>query len=368
MSYIVMVFGASGSGKTTLMEQLMLGGGQYSIHIKATNRPARQYDDIEIQCVESVSPAEYDYIYSTYGYSYGIQRTQIESAVTHNRHHFIICNDISIIRAVKRDYGARVKVVFHYFDAPRTALLSIQQSRGISDDEIELRLAKTESLYKTFAENWNLFDAVLPNHFGEGTPDLRSKMEELLEQWARKEQEGPALLLKRLESFADDIETRLSGKWPSKMSAVEPGYAFIIMAMPKDDYWAQDVHRTIKRVFRDSGLKAERVDDIQFTGQITEKIKSSISLAEFVIADLTYSRPNVYYEVGFADAFDKPLLLVAREGTEIHFDLAGDKVLFYRNMAELEDLLARALSSIRSEEGPHNTAAPADQKASLPGR
>jgi GTPase SAR1 family protein len=75
MSYIVMVFGASGSGKTTLMEQLMLGGGQYSIHIKATNRPARQYDDIEIQCVESVSPAEYDYIYSTYGYSYGIQRT-----------------------------------------------------------------------------------------------------------------------------------------------------------------------------------------------------------------------------------------------------------------------------------------------------
>jgi guanylate kinase len=353
MSYIVIVFGASGSGKTMLMEQLMLAGGQYSIHIKTTNRPPRQYDDIEIQCVASVNPTEYDYIYSTYGYSYGIQRIQIEKSVDHNRHHFIICNDISVIRAIKRDYGSRVKVVFHYFDAPRSTLLSIQQARGISDDEIELRLAKTESLYKTYAENWNLFDAVLPNHFGEEPPDLRSKMEALLEQWARRDQESPspALLLKRLETFAADIETRLTGKWPSKTSAVEPGYAFIIMAMPKDDFWTQDVHRTIKRACRDFGLKAERVDDIQFTGQITQKIKSSIGLAEFVIADLTHGRPNVYYEVGFADAFDKPLLLVAKEGTEIHFDLAGDKVLFYRNIAELEDLLTRALKNIRNEKG-----------------
>jgi guanylate kinase len=351
MSYIVIVFGASGSGKTTLMEQLMLAGGQYSIHIKATNRPPRQYDDVEIQCVESVSSEEYDYIYGTYGHSYGIQKAQIEAAVSRKRHHFIICNDISVIRAVKRDYGSRVKVVFHYFDAPRSTLLAIQQARGISDDEIELRIAKTESLYKTYAENWNLFDAVLPNHFGEDPPGLRSKMEALLEQWAHRDLESPALLLKRLESFADEIENRLTGKWPSKAGAVEPGYAFIIMAMPKDDFWAQDVHRTFKRICRDFGLKAERVDDIQFTGQITQKIKSSITLAELVIADLTYGRPNVYYEVGFADAFDKPLLLVAKAGTEVHFDLAGDKVLFYRNMAELEDLLTRALDSLRAEEG-----------------
>src|SRR5215208_6152695 len=112
----------------------------------------------------------------------------------------------------------------------------------------------------------------------------------------------------------------LSNNYGRHSRAVQPGYAFIVMAMPKDDSWAQDVRRTIKRVCRDFGLKAERVDDIPFMGKITQKIKSSIALAELIVADLTYGRPNVYYEVGFADAFDKPLLLVAREGAEIHFD------------------------------------------------
>jgi hypothetical protein len=351
MSYTVVIFGASGSGKTTLMEQLVQAGGQYSIHIKGTNRPPRQYDDIEIRCLDDVSPEEYDYIYSTYGYKYGIQRGQLDKALQESRHHFVICNDISIIRALRRDYGAQVKVVFHYFDAPRSALLAIQKSRGIGDDEIDLRLVKIESLYRTYAENYDLFDAVLPNHYGEHPPDLRQKMEALLEHWARKDQESPASLLRRLENFADSIEERLGVKSPSQRRAVEPGYVFIAMAMPKNDAWAIDVHNTIRRVCQDLGLKAERVDDIQFTGQITEKIKSSIALAEFIVADLSYARPNVYYEVGFADSFGKPLLLVAREGTEVHFDLSGNKVLFYMNMTTLEELLRLALTGInlRSE-------------------
>lgn len=343
MTYIVVVFGASGSGKTLLMEQLLGAGGQYSIHIKGTNRAPRQYDDVEICCVASVAPDQYDYIYETYGHRYGVQRAQIDAALRQNRHHFIICNDISVIRALRRDYGSAVKVIFHYFDAPRAELLKIQRARSINDDEIELRLAKTESLYRIYAENWVLFDAVLANSYGQELPDLRVKMEELLEQLARRDHEAPAALLKRLESFADEVETRIGGKWPSRVGACQPGYVFIVMAMPKGDFWAEDVHKTIKRACQALGFDAERVDDIPFTGQITQKIKSSISLAQLVVADLTHSRPNVYYEVGFADAFDKPLLLVAREDAEIHFDLAGEKVLFYRNMSQLEDLLSKTL-------------------------
>src|SRR5690348_9721117 len=131
MSLVVLIFGASGSGKSTLMDLLQQAGRQYSIHIKGTDRPARKYEGVEIQCVSQVSPDEYDYIYQTYGHRYGIQRKQIDEALKTNRHHFVICNDLPTIHAIKRDYGTAVRVIFHYFDAPRSALLMIQKSREI---------------------------------------------------------------------------------------------------------------------------------------------------------------------------------------------------------------------------------------------
>ena len=64
MSMVILLFGASGSGKSTLMEQLMLAGNRYSIHIKGTERPPRKYDGVEIKCVSEVTPEGYDYIYA----------------------------------------------------------------------------------------------------------------------------------------------------------------------------------------------------------------------------------------------------------------------------------------------------------------
>src|SRR4051812_6871067 len=118
MALIIVIFGASGSGKSTLMEQLQRAGSNYSINIKGTDRPPRAYDGVEIQCVPEVTPKDYDYIYETYGYHYGIQRPQIDAALRANQHHFVICNDIPVVQALRRDYADLVRVVFHHFDAP----------------------------------------------------------------------------------------------------------------------------------------------------------------------------------------------------------------------------------------------------------
>lgn len=348
MPYIVVIFGASGSGKSTLLEYLLRAGKQYAIHMKGTSRAARQYDGVEIQCKNEINRAEYDYIYQTYGCSYGIQKSQIDKAIKQNQHHFIICNDISTIQSLKRDYGKYLKVIFYTFDAPREALKQIQTSRGISDDEIELRLAKTSALYRSYIENSTLFDAILQNKYGEDlSTTLKTKMENILSDFAKAEQSSPSpKVLERLEKFTKELEARLSDKKDRMTTVTEPRYVFVIMAMPEDDPDMEDVHQTIKRTCKELEYKAERVDDIQFTGKISEKIQSCIKLSELVVADLTYERPNVYYEVGFADAYEKPLLLVARKGTKVHFDLQGNKVLFYRNMTELEKLLSKAIKGL----------------------
>ena len=348
--FVVVVFGASGSGKSTLLELLNAAGRQYSIHVKATDRPPRQYDDIEIKCVSQVNSSEYEYIYQTYGHRYGIQRRQIDAALSEGRHHFIICNDIQVICALKRDYGSAIRVVLHTFDAPRDALRKIQEDRGISDDEIELRLAKTTSLYRTYIENRELFDDVISNHFGEDTRALKVRMERILLNFALQRESGVAdQLMHRLDEFTAQFEERLIAYEEAREDTFEPGYVFIVMAMFEDDLRLEDVHETIRRACRDLGLRGERVDDIQFTGQITEKIQSSIRLAELVVADLTHERPNVYYEVGFANAYDKPLILIAdnEARNRVHFDLQGHKILFFKNMTDLHEKLRRALAALR---------------------
>lgn len=346
-SYTVIIFGASGSGKSTLLSYLLDAGRQYSIHIKGTSRKARQYDGVEIQCKSEILRSEYDYIYQTYGYLYGIQKSQIEKAIALGQHHFIICNDISTIQSLKRDYGQSVRVVFFTFDAPRETLKEIQFSRNISDDEIELRLAKTLSLYRSYIENANMFDAVLQNKYGEGEALLKIKMEHILSDFSSIEGDDKSPeVFSRLERFANELDSRIKKRIEVRSVVAEPKYVFVIMAMPENDPGAEDVHQTIKRTCNGLGYKAERVDDIQFTGQISEKIQSCIMLSELVVADLSHERPNVYYEVGFADAYCKRLLLVARKDTRIHFDLQGNKVLFYKNMTELESLLSRAIAQI----------------------
>lgn len=345
MAYIVIIFGASGSGKSTLMSLLAEAGSQYSIHSKATDRPARKYDDVEIRCVSEVSPREYDYIYQTYGYRYGIQRTQIDAALARNQHHFIICNDIEVIHRIKRDYGDRAKIVFHYFDAPREALLEIQRSRGITDDEIGLRVAKMAMLYRTWADQPELFDATLINRYGDSPDTVRRVMERMLMSFARRDGEA---------KFAQDavqnvLQTVQRHFARHKFAYVEPdpAYAFVMMALTPPDPLMEDAYKAIERACSVIGQRVERVDRAPFTGEITEKILSSIEMAGTVVADLTHERPNVYYEIGFAHGRGKKVILTAREGTRPHFDLQSQKIIFYRNATELEQQLPALLSALR---------------------
>jgi hypothetical protein len=81
---------------------------------------------------------------------------------------------------------------------------------------------------------------------------------------------------------------------------IEHGYAFIVMAMKPDDHQLDDVLDAIKEAARRCGVTAERIDDQQSNDRITDRVLDAIRRAEFVIADLSSERPNVFYEAGYA--------------------------------------------------------------------
>jgi len=63
------------------------------------------------------------------------------------------------------------------------------------------------------------------------------------------------------------------------------------MPINRGDAGMSAVHQTIKDVFAEFGVAAERADDIEHDGVVTDMILGKIRNCEFLVADLTAERP-----------------------------------------------------------------------------
>ena len=127
---------------------------------------------------------------------------------------------------------------------------------------------------------------------------------------------------------------------------VIPNYAFVAMAMDPPNPELDDVLDAIKEGAMRCGILAERVDEPQSNERITDRILESIKKSKYVIVDLTYSKPNVYYEAGYAQGIRKTPIYIAKEGTKLEFDLKDYPVIFFRSLKQLKDSLEKRLRGL----------------------
>ena len=125
---------------------------------------------------------------------------------------------------------------------------------------------------------------------------------------------------------------------------------FVVMQFgdPYDDLYQE----VVRPVSKDLGFAALRADDVFRPGVILQDIIRGIVDSDVVIAEITPVNANVFYELGYAHALNKPTILLANRNTEkLPFDISGYRVIFYddsiRGKRDIEATLRRHLESVR---------------------
>jgi nucleoside 2-deoxyribosyltransferase len=214
----------------------------------------------------------------------------------------------------------------------------------IPPDEVEDELAKKIHIVSLDSKVASSYDEVLAAFL--------TSIQEQLDTKA-----GVNLRNARPDLF-EEIETEVVKKAvesPQQLSVIETTSHLCFVMMPFSNRFDEVYRNLIAPVVRDNGLSVLRADEMAGPGFVLEQIRSAIQQSRLCIADLTGNNPNVLYEVGYAQAFDKPLILIAEEASRLPFDVAHQRVITYgaqleESQVKLNSAISQVLSENRMEE------------------
>jgi hypothetical protein len=127
----------------------------------------------------------------------------------------------------------------------------------------------------------------------------------------------------------------------------EQPVAFVVMPFL---YELDFVHRTVNDVVEEYGIRCVRADEIFFSRPVMEDVKEQIARADLVIVDFTGKNPNVYYEAGLAEAWNKDWIVLAQSDDDLTFDVRHIRAIRYSNAmgadVQLKNNLRKALETL----------------------
>ncbi len=109
---------------------------------------------------------------------------------------------------------------------------------------------------------------------------------------------------------------------------------FIFVLMPLDKKLNDTYKFGIKGAAEDAGAYAERVDEQIFYDGILDRVFNQINKADVIVADMTGRNPNVFYEVGYAHALGKIVILLTQNADDIPFNLKHRQHIVYAGQIE----------------------------------
>lgn len=148
-----------------------------------------------------------------------------------------------------------------------------------------------------------------------------------------------------LEKLAESIVSMAERVLVSKTVAVMMSYAL-------DEVTRSNLENCFENACKEYDYQKEQVTELTAEEGIVPDIHKKIQQSAFVLVDLTGLRPNVFYELGFAQGLGKRVIVTAQEGTELPFDVKDVPTLFWEaDWADLQKRLEEKIRPIAEKHG-----------------
>ena len=146
------------------------------------------------------------------------------------------------------------------------------------------------------------------------------------------------------------------------MAKDENKNCFVLMPIADCDgyekgHFAHVYDDIIKPAIDKTEYTAIRADEVKETNFIHLDILKKLIDAPIAVCDLSTRNPNVLFELGIRQAFDKPVVLIQEKGTPKIFDIAPlryleySKEMKYHEVLESQKKLQEAIEATKAAEG-----------------
>lgn len=130
--------------------------------------------------------------------------------------------------------------------------------------------------------------------------------------------------------------------------------AFIVMSMTEGNKELDDIRDSLERGVQAAAqeldmpnIEVARVDDRRgATYRIDEEIFAKLESCGLILCDLTEEKPNCYFELAWAMAHQREIIVTAKKSTKIHFDVSRFNIRLWDSQRELSDLVQKDAAAI----------------------
>ncbi len=139
----------------------------------------------------------------------------------------------------------------------------------------------------------------------------------------------------------DQLRNKHQADRPSSNKYVRCFVAMSLQQSAEDADKVFQVH--IKPTLKRLSIRAFRIDEIEHSGNIDSRILREIDASDLLLADLTYARPSVYFEAGYAEGKGLNVILTCRkdhlspassQDLSVHFDLNHRKIIDWSGVSD----------------------------------
>ncbi|WP_346236934.1 hypothetical protein ABDK00_013165 [Niabella insulamsoli] len=119
---------------------------------------------------------------------------------------------------------------------------------------------------------------------------------------------------------------------------------FVIMPITDPDgyesgHFQKVFEDIISPACKEAGFQPTRAEQVKQTNLIHLDILERLIKSPMVICDLSSRNPNVLFELGMRQAFDKPTVLIQEKGTKKIFDISPMRILDYNRELKYRDVI-----------------------------